>query len=492
VKKEGQSAVSGFQHAAVSVGSSGMSTEQILEAARGYKRLGLFDQARAECEMISENDSSWLNALELLLGIDLCQERMTEAAKRGVALLASGSAGTTQVLFAVMALHQSGNSREAFDSLMAHHRKFVGDTDSAYSFACYAAPVGEIDFAIKALLFNYRNSKYYWPKSCLDADLEPIWIRAAAGNISLDSSVALAHPVIGRALETSADCPKEIPIDYVIKSQVPENCRGHLRIHPGNGFYTLHGSAPLEIREKYLEWQKAYKARTMSLAGKAIQLAKEVVLDHQLEWAVQKAKAGNLIGARYHVLFALSNRPKELQRFAQELRPLGLRYFFDELLYAASFDPDFCVKLRQVALAQDAGQFALALDLLDEIPAHLQSLPICLLPRANNENRRGYRHFATKLYKIIARRWPQDPVGYFNTIENLMEDENWDEASQVFGQAPEGYRILALSQMQCTRLDARSTNRDASKAEVFYGQPDWDERLRIIPATEKVLFQLGK
>src|ERR1035441_6928521 len=104
----------------------------------------------------------------------------------------------------------------------------------------------------------------------------------------------------------------------------------------------------------------------MSLARKAIQLAKEVVLDHQLEWAVEKAKAGNLVGARYHVLFALGKRPQELQKFAQELRPLGLQYFFDDLLYAASFAPDVCVKLRQVALAQDAGQFAFVLDLLDE------------------------------------------------------------------------------------------------------------------------------
>jgi hypothetical protein len=61
----------------------------------------------------------------------------------------------------------------------------------------------------------------------------------------------------------------------------------------------------------------------MSLARKAILLAQEVVLDHQLEWAVEKAKAGNLIGARYHVLFALGNRPQELQRFAQQRGPRG-------------------------------------------------------------------------------------------------------------------------------------------------------------------------
>jgi hypothetical protein len=31
---------------------------------------------------------------------------------------------------------------------------FRDDAEAAYSFACYAAPAGEIDFAIKALLFN--------------------------------------------------------------------------------------------------------------------------------------------------------------------------------------------------------------------------------------------------------------------------------------------------------------------------------------------------
>ena len=55
VKKEDQSVESGFQDSAGSVCSS-MSTEQILETARGYKRLGLFDEARAECETIPEDD----------------------------------------------------------------------------------------------------------------------------------------------------------------------------------------------------------------------------------------------------------------------------------------------------------------------------------------------------------------------------------------------------------------------------------------------------
>jgi len=271
---------------------------------------------------------------------------------------------------------------------------------------------------------------------------------------------------------------------------VPDNCRDYLRVQPVNGFYTLGRETPADIRDRYLEWQADYKARTMSLARKAILLAKEVVLDHQLEWAVEKAKAGNLVGARYHVLIALGNRPQELQRFAQALRPLGLQYFFDELLYAASFDPDICVKLRQVVLAQEAGQPALALDALDEIPPHLQALPICLLPRANNENRRGYHDFATRLYREIARRWPLDPVGYYNAIENLMEDKKWDEARQVFDRAPESYRILVLSQQHRTQLDNREYK--SSKGDVFYGQPEWDERLKIIPVVKKELFKFGK
>lgn len=286
-----------------------------------------------------------------------------------------------------------------------------------------------------------------------------------------------------------SDADLDLPEDY--EGMIPlSSLSGYLHVQPVNGFYTLDRETPADIRDRYLDWQQEYKARTMKLAQKAVQLAKEVVLDHQLEWAMEKAKAGNLVGARYHVFFALANRPQELQRFAQELRPLGLEYFFDELLYAAVFDPAICVKLRQVTLAQDAGQLALASDLLDEIPTHLQPLIICLLPRANNENRRGYRHFATILYKKIARRWPQDPVGYYNAIGNLMEDEKWDEAIQVFQQAPESYRILALSQQQRTQMDNREYI--PGKGEMFYGQPEWDERLKTIPVVKKELFQFGK
>jgi hypothetical protein len=355
------------------------------------------------------------------------------------------------VLFAAMAVHQSGDPPKALGILLANQEMFRDDVEAAYSFACFAAPAGEIDFAIKALLFNYRGSKKYWNKACLDADLESIWVMGAAGNISLDSSLAIANPVMLRAVEASMATPTAMDIDYVLKKQVPENCRAYLRIQPANGFYTLDRDTPANIRDRYLAWQQDYKARTLKLAQHAIQLAKEVVLDHQLEWAVEKAQAGNLIGARYHVLFALAHRPNELQRFAQKLRPLGLKYLFDELLYAESFDPDICVKLGQADAARNAGQYERALDVLDALPPHLQALPICTLPRANNQNSRGYRHFALRLYKQIARRWPRDPVGYYNAIENLMADEKWDEARHIFEQAPESYRILALSQEHQTR-----------------------------------------
>ena len=83
-----------------------------------------------------------------------------------------------------------------------------------------------------------------------------------------------------------------------------------------------------------------------------------------------------------------------------------------------------------------------------------------------------------------------DPVGYYNTIGNLMEDEKWDEALQVFHQAPDSYRILTLSQQQRTQMDNREYK--PGKGEMFYGQPEWDERLKIIPVVKKELFKFGK
>ena len=105
---------------------------------------------------------------------------------------------------------------------------------------------------------------------------------------------------------------------------------------------------------------------------------------------------------------------------------------------------------------------------------------------------RGNHYFATRLFREIARRWPQDPVGYYNTIENLIEEEKWDEANRLFSQAPEGYRILALSQMQRTQMDNRAADKKPIRAELFYGQPEWDERLKIIPQVTKEPFKFGK
>jgi len=167
VKENDSSVETGFPNQPGSV-VSGVSTEKILETARGYKRLGLFDEARAECVTMPEDDLYSEDAQFLLIGLDLCQERMADAANRATAFLSKREGGSSMILIAVMALHQSGNSRKAYDLLIAHHGMFTGDSETAYSFACYAAPVGEIDFAIQRLLFNYKSSKYYWPKSCLD------------------------------------------------------------------------------------------------------------------------------------------------------------------------------------------------------------------------------------------------------------------------------------------------------------------------------------
>ena len=458
----------------------GIQAKHVIEFAIGYKRLGLLDEARAECETVSQDDDYWQQAQEQLLIIDLFQERMSEAADRGAALIANGSPGAHVVLTTAMALHQSGNSRKAYDILMAYHQMFVGDSEAAYTFACYGAAIGEVDFAIRELLVNYRSSKRYWKKSCIDPDLEPIWIKGATGNISLDSSLALAHPLMSEVIETSRAFQGEIPIDCIIKSQMPQGCRDYLRVHPATGFFTLDRRTPSQIRDRYLDWQRDYKARTFRLVERAIQMARDVVLDHQLDWAVEKAKVGHLLGARHHVIFGLAYRPGRLCHYAQVLRPLGLQYFFEELAHAELINPGFCLKLHLLNIARDSGDIAGALNLLEGIPATLHSLTVCLLQRANVEQCRGNRHFATRLYREIARRWPQDPAGYYNAIANLMKEEKWDMARQLFDQAPKSYRILVLSQMQCTQLENKDSDGESIKTEVFYGQPEWDERFKII------------
>ena len=57
-----------------------VNTERLHEMAEGYKRLGQFDEARALCVTIPEDDPNWEYTQFLLLGLDLYQERMTDAA----------------------------------------------------------------------------------------------------------------------------------------------------------------------------------------------------------------------------------------------------------------------------------------------------------------------------------------------------------------------------------------------------------------------------
>ena len=90
-----------------------VNTERLLQMADGYKLSGLFDEARAICVTISEDDPNWEHAQFLLLGLDLSQERMTDAANRGLAVLSKGGSSKAMVLFAAMAVHQSGDPNKA-------------------------------------------------------------------------------------------------------------------------------------------------------------------------------------------------------------------------------------------------------------------------------------------------------------------------------------------------------------------------------------------
>ena len=70
MKKNDSSVETGFPNQIGSV-VSGVCTEKILETARGYKRLGLFNEARADCAAIPEDDLSREDAQFLLIGLDL-------------------------------------------------------------------------------------------------------------------------------------------------------------------------------------------------------------------------------------------------------------------------------------------------------------------------------------------------------------------------------------------------------------------------------------
>ena len=113
---------------------SDVSPKKVLEEGYGYELLGLLEEARTAYQSIPQ-DSEYRDLADLRLVVtDISQEKMSDAAQRGLALLAKNPSAKMVIEETALALHHAGRTREAYGLLMSHADRIDGELESIIAF----------------------------------------------------------------------------------------------------------------------------------------------------------------------------------------------------------------------------------------------------------------------------------------------------------------------------------------------------------------------
>ena len=210
-----------------------------------------------------------------------------------------------------------------------------------------------------------------------------------------------------------------------------------------------------------------------SFARTSIARAENVILHSQLEWAADAAQRGDYFAARNHCVFALAKRPEWMDRFAQALSPLGMRYFFEDVRAPMREDPKFCNRILLLTPIT-----AKPLDWVTEVMNSFHPLAkesaLWMLSAAALENRKGDAQSNLRWQCEIMHRWPQDPAAFANAADILSRHERWEAAHYVISQTPDSFHHLRMAPTVLRWIEAQDTDaaRKPGSKERFFGQPD--------------------
>ncbi len=289
------------------------------------------------------------------------------------------------------------------------------------------------------------------------------------------TALAFGHPAMRAASEaTNALAGKresELGLNPSMLERVPEAFRAFLVAQPRTFSYLAPGT-PSEIRQSFLEWQEAEVAGIAQMVERAIQAASTYILDHQLEWAVRHAEAGDLWGARSHAAFALRYRPETFRDFEAALRPLGVGYFFDDIEPLLRHDPNFLGRFVDMITGIPIIPPAEAEEIVKRhvhrktSSVHAQILAAFLTPRF------GTPELEALQWMAVVCAWPRDPIGFANAADALLRGGRIDEAADLIRCSPPAFTLLTRWHEILRDIQQRQYG-PRVQPEVFYGQPYW-------------------
>lgn len=454
--------------------------------ATGYQDLGMLKEAREEFLKVRSDDATYACARTelMMLSSQLDVAAMKAEAEGGLNLIRSRPEIVHSALInnTALCLHYAGRTHEAHDLINEFADILEWTPGDFYGLACYAAGIGDSEEAASALLEGMASGlSPEYSHMFMDPDLEPLFLHAAEGEMTIETAVRMANPRLVAALAALENTDELF--DGMLLREMPPKFQRHSRIHLTEGMYRIDLNAPVALQRRLRGWLKGVRDRVTELVRRGITRARKLVLDAQFDFAVAAAKRGDFFAARYHSMFGFSARPESFDRFDAALSPLGMGYLFNDIRRAWGEDPVFQELIRSTTPVESLSPIE-HIENLEDCGRLAKETTLWILLRAVVA-RAIDRPPDIKLWNIeVIRRWPDDPAAFHNLLSIYEGEGAWDRAAILLAHVPPSFHHLRHAKSHSERVRLQKLC-GFPKSRNFYGQPDLGQ-LVIFPMVSAI------
>jgi len=445
---------------------------QLWNECRGLDELGLAGEARRLLDTLPLEEPELAEFRTLRLQLDAWGPESGRAATEGMRLIEREGPGMGLVEIVATALLSAGRGRESWALL----QKYPYNADNAaqgYNGARHAAAGDDFDLAFSRILSVAGNREQDLSQALIDIDLASLWDYAAHGALTEEAIHALAHPAMKAFLEAWGTGGGMGSIDWQTRRRLPLACSRWLVPDPELRRWWLSPQAPPHIRFRYQRWLERVRLKNAGFLADGIRRAQDWFLARQMEWAMDKAACGNVLGSRWHLGWALSRDPRRFPDFEAALgRFPDLAPVLEDFRAVYEADPEL---LRAMA-----GAFFPFTDLPPDLVETAESLipdashnGLWLCIKARMEAKLENRFQQGDAFLAIARRWPADPLGWINMMDLCCDMGAWEGARICLQNAPRSACLFHLHAKLIQQIDRRDRLAVPDfPVTPFYGQED--------------------
>ncbi len=420
----------------------------------------------------------YVRARSKLIYVELQRQAYARVVRIGLALAKRFELSNNTLTRIAVALHYAGRTLEAREFNVRHASQLCKPIDHCNA-ACFASVLGDFDNALthleQALI---SRDKQAWPEVLLDWDFSMLWKSWDVTPPSLAQAHRLVMPEFEQIAEHGASFRGEFGVGDQDLKHIPLQFHSLLDYPLGRTVLKLAPKRAAQhpsLAHAYLDWQQTQVNENVKRLRAARAAALEIVLAAQVGYAGEKAAAGCFTGARWHLMWALSERPAMLTEFTSEPR---LQRWKEELLAPAAAAqaevPDFFMQLTHVIDLAKHNSAQDALKIWRDVPGTLTKNPFHQFAHSLILAEHGDPARALPLCLEMCQAWREDASVFHNGAMCLMRLERWKEAVQLLDLASDEARAWPLLIARRKAAKAETRGYVAPKHRPFRGQPKMD------------------